>query len=447
MKSTLEQIVNAILYEGYILYPYRASSKKNQRERFTFGRVYPQIFSEKENGAEPCVMQAECLLRTNGKFPMLKLTLGFLQPVTREIGRLKNVLQQLSWDGDAQFENVAQLEVAGKTFRAWTEANERKVPVVVDDFKPFERTPFTFAANENRETICDDSGGIVGMIFRREESLEGLIEIKITIVQKELYRVCVRVVNLSPVNASEINLPEKILRRTFASTHFTLEAEDAEFVSLLETPPELKAFAEDCKNIGCWPVLVGDQATGERTTMLASPIILYDYPQIAPESAGEFFDGTEIDEMLALRVLTMSDAEKKEMQAEEFSRRILERTSSLNQKDFQSLHGTMHQLNAYGESFLNPAQRLEKVSIDGVELRVGDKVIIRPKRRADAFDLMLSGKLAVIEALEQNLEGEIHLAVVLKDDPGLDLGMARQPGHRFFYAPDEVEPVKVEVSA
>ena len=74
-------------------------------------------------------------------------------------------------------------------------------------------------------------------------------------------------------------------------------------------------------------------------------------------------------------------------------------------------------------------------------VQTGDRVRIRPKSRADAMDMMLDGKTAVVEAVEQDAEGKFHLALVLDDDPGKDLGMLRQPGHRFFYGIEEVEPV------
>src|SRR5205085_10237742 len=108
-------------------------------------------------------------------------------------------------------------------------------------------------------------------------------------------------------------------------------------------PERFKGHAGDCRNVGIWPVLVGDE--GERDTMLASPIILYDYPQIAPESQGDFFDGAEIDEILALRILTMTDDEKHEMRhADERSRQMLERTENLPPEHLMKLHGTLREL-------------------------------------------------------------------------------------------------------
>jgi hypothetical protein len=84
---------------------------------------------------------------------------------------------------------------------------------------------------------------------------------------------------------------------------------------------------------------------------------------------------------------------------------------------------------------------VECLLVDGVELRPGSRVRLRPRKGGDVFDLALAGKIAVIECIEQDYEGKCHFAVVLEDDPGRDMGMLRQPGHRFFFDPQEVEPV------
>ena len=83
----------------------------------------------------------------------------------------------------------------------------------------------------------------------------------------------------------------------------------------------------------------------------------------------------------------------------------------------------------------------ESVRIFGIELRVGDRVRLRPQKKADIIDMALTGKVAVIEAIEQDFEDHIQFAVVLDDDPGREFGMMRQPGHRFFFSPDEIEPM------
>ena len=93
---------------------------------------------------------------------------------------------------------------------------------------------------------------------------------------------------------------------------------------------------------------------------------------------------------------------------------------------------------------LEEKTELESVRVGGVEVKQGDRVRLSPRRGGDIFDIALAGKTAIVEAIEQDYEDKIHLAVVLEDDPGRDLGMMRQPGHRFFFALEEVEPLTLE---
>ena len=87
---------------------------------------------------------------------------------------------------------------------------------------------------------------------------------------------------------------------------------------------------------------------------------------------------------------------------------------------------------------------LTSVTAFGIELHVGDRVRIWPQKTADIMDMALKGKVAIIEAIDRDFEDKIHLAVVLEDDPGRDLGLLRQPGHRFFFSPHEVEPLSID---
>jgi hypothetical protein len=141
-----------------------------------------------------------------------------------------------------------------------------------------------------------------------------------------------------------------------------------------------------------------------------------------------------------LRVMTMTDAENEEMrQSDPRTRRILERTESLPEDQLLKMHGTVRELRSFDEDFFGDDQHLTEAEVNGVALRPGDRVKIKPKSRADIMDIALAGRIALIEAIEQDAEDRIHLALVLEDDPGKDLGFMRQPGHRFFYALDEVE--------
>ncbi len=444
--SLLDQIVSAVLYEGYILYPYRSSAKKN-RQRFTFGRVYPEAYSTSQNGAEPFVIQTECLLRSRTGTPTVNISTRFLHPMAREVAALSTSQSGAANGAEPPFQTVSELQVDGNLFQTWQEAVEREVkpaPLQLRGRSPCRLSfPFGFPSSRASEPIRDRKGGTVGRTLRRQPELAGVIEIATEFLDPEFFKVTVRVLNRTPVTDSELNDPSEVLMRTLVSTHTILKAEGAEWISLTDPPSNCRSAAASCKNIGTWPVLVGDEDKGDRDTLLSSPIILSDYPRIAPESAGSYFDGTEIDEMLTLRIMTMTDEEKREMrQVDEHARRLLERTEDLREDELLKMHGAMRTKRSFDEAFFGSKTKLQGVALGDVYLQPGDRVKIRPKARADIMDVALAGKTAVIEAVEQDAEARVHLALVLQDDPGKDLGLLRQPGHRFFYGLDEIEPLQ-----
>jgi hypothetical protein len=441
--ALLEKIVQAVLYEGYILYPYRASAKKN-RQRFTFGRVYPRDYSVAQEGAEPCEMQTECLVRALADEPVLKITVRFLHPMARAVGVLTAPVFEMPAKGEPSFELVDELSLGGKLYQTWQEAVERAVELSALPLREADSvsTEFRFASSRTLEPIRHEEQ-IVAVFLRRQAALVGAIQTSITRIDAEVCKVKVRISNETPVPAMDLENQDAIVRQTFASTHTVLEASGAEFISLLEPPNEYADAAAACANIHTWPVLAGDPKKAERDTMLSSPIILYDYPQIAPQSPGDLFDGAEIDEILTLRIMTMTDAEKMEMrQVDEQARKILERTEMLPPDHLLKMHGEMREVSAAPEEFFNPGNRLQTATVRGVQLKVGDRVRIRPRKRADIMDIALEGKIAMIEAIEEDVENGVHFALVLDDDPGRDLGLLRQSGHRFFYSADEVEPIE-----
>jgi hypothetical protein len=444
--STVDRIANAVLYEGYILYPYRASSRKN-RQRFTFGRVYPRAYGAAQKGAESFAMQTECLLRSHGEMPTLEVRVRFLHPMDRTIGLLSAPVQELPADIEADsFSLVPELQINDKLYQAWQEAVEREVrssPLPLDRVAGESLLlPFQFSGSLAFDPIRDRRDLVIGAIIRRQENLDGTIRVAAQPTEGQVYRISVRVENHTPMSTCDLDQQEEVLMRTFASTHTILESDRGEFLSLMDPPAAYVEASATCSNIGTWPVLVGEKQTGEAGTMLSSPVILYDYPEIAPESPGEFFDGTEIDEILTLRVLTMTDREKWEMsQGDERARQILNRTEALPEQDFWKMHGTIRGNKYSSEDFFNPTTRLNNVTVNGTDLMVGHRVRIRPKGRADVMDLALEGRIALVESIEQDAENRIYLALVLEDDPGKDLGMLRQPGHRFFYGTNEVEPL------
>jgi hypothetical protein len=443
--ALVDQVVQAVLYEGYILYPYRASSRKN-RQRFSFGRVYPEAYHLAQNGAEPCSMQTECLVE--GADARIEVIVRFLHPLARDIGVVEVPLDELpNPDRPDFFHEVPELEVDRTVYPAWQEVMERHARLEstpIADILAAPRTiPFSFPASRTIEPIRNRAGKIAGVIVRRQAEVSGRFEIAAERIDDSVARLTVRVLNTTAMTDTLLAQQDAVVMRTFASTHTILHVTGGAFISSLEPPDAYAQAVAACRNIGTWPILVGEEAARDRDCMVSSPIILYDYPKIAPESPGDLFDGGEIDEILTLRIMTMTDAEKNEMRRiDAQARTILERTESLSQEHLLKLHGVMKPTENLGEEFFNPATKAESVTVKGVALRKGDRVIIRPKKRADAFDMAAAGKVAVIESIEQDAEDQMHLALVLEDDPGKDLGFLRQPGHRFFYGVDEVEPVE-----
>ena len=180
--------------------------------------------------------------------------------------------------------------------------------------------------------------------MRTQQAIAGEIEIaanrQSAIGDRQLLKLSVVIRNLTPFADAESGSRDDALMHSFVSAHTILETQRGSFVSLLDPPDYYKTAASDCVNRGTYPVLVGDE--GDRDCVLSSPIILYDYPQIAPESAGDLFDGTEIDEILTLRIMSLTDDEKREMRsADELARKLLERTESMSPEQLMNLHGVM----------------------------------------------------------------------------------------------------------
>ena len=337
----VKRIADAVLYEGYILYPYRASAIKNQH-RFNFGTLYPRSYSDAGGGGEPWSLSTECLVR--GTQPTVEFHVRFLQLIDRQIARLASPLTELPWDGETSSEAVDVLHVGNQSYHAWQEACEREVVTperTIQEIVAQDREfSFEFSARQDREPIRDADGRVVGLIVRQQPPVAGAIKVAAEAIDPGVFKLKLSVSNATSLEDAAAERRDDALLHSFPSAHVVLMVRDGEFASLLDPPDELRTAALGCQNVGVWPVLAGDET--RRDMMLASPIILYDYPQIAPESAGDFCDGTEIDEMLALRVLTLTDDEKDEMRClDDRSRAILERTQSLPQEHFLKLHGAV----------------------------------------------------------------------------------------------------------
>ena len=343
--AAVEQIAKAVLYEGYLLYPYRRSSIKNQ-QRWNFGVLYPAAYAEAQSGADASTSQTECIIAGSAT-PALELRVRFLQLVERTVGKFDLPIAGIT--PEHQPVQVNRLEVDGMLFDPWQEAVEREIvlPLVFGETLNFQPTlhTFTFSAGKELEPIHNSAGRIAGVIIREHGELQVAVEVSAQSFSPDVFRITIRTHNLTHFTMTMDRDPsrEAALVSSLLSAHVVLGATSGHFVSLLEPPADLSDLVAQCRNVGTWPVLVG--AAGEQDTILSSPIILYDYPEIAPESAGDLFDGTEIDEILSLRIMTLTDDEKLEMrQSDDRARHILERTEALPPEQFMKLHGVVRSL-------------------------------------------------------------------------------------------------------
>jgi hydrogenase maturation protease len=264
VTDPVRAIADAVLYEGYLLWPYRRSALKNQR-RWTFGGVYPEAHS-RAHPDDASRMRTQVLLE--GDPADVDVTVRFLHVVRREDG--------------------------------WEEATERELAP----------GPVAIAAGDGWE------------------ALSGRIDVGAEALDDGRHRITVEIVNTTPWDGGP---RQDVLARTFCSTHTILRTATGAFVSAYDA-------GELCQSVGSWPVLVGEP--GARDVVLSSPIILEDHPRIAPESPGDLFDGGEIDGLLALNILALTDAEKAEMRATDpRAREILERTEGLTQDQLLRLSG------------------------------------------------------------------------------------------------------------
>jgi hypothetical protein len=343
--AVVEQIAKAVLYEGYMLYPYRPSSVKNQ-QRWNFGVLCPRSYSEVQKGSEAWTMQTECLV-DGSLMTGLEVRVRFLQLVARSIGELTMQVNDLAPGQIPESRWVEKLLLNGRVYQPWQEAVEREVRLPLYNLQGLgyrlEADAFTFPAEKQFEYLRNQGGQIVGVIVRERKSLCGAVEIMSEEVQDGVFKVSTRILNTTPFEATEHSTRDDALLSSMASTHTVLGVQDGRFISLLAPPEPLSEVVANCKNLGTFPVLVGEE--GRCDTLLSSPIILYDYPQIAPESAGDLFDGTEIDEILSLRILTLTDDEKREMsQSDERARQMLERTETMPVEQLMKLHGVLRGL-------------------------------------------------------------------------------------------------------
>ena len=428
--DAVRRIADAVLYEGYILYPYRASAAKN-RSRWQFGVLMPPGYAAADP-SETSFSQTECVFEHSGQ-PAVQITVRFLQ------------VQRRSTEPAA----------GGQAAPAWDEAVEREIEVSLGPDELLGEgltSEFTIAGGEDWEPLADQEGYAV----RRREPLAGEVCVRATTVPGpwRAVRLQVRVENRTAPGAVPEGRPDA-LPSALVAAHLIIAVSGGEFISMTDPPMWAKAAVAECENIGGWPVLA--DPGGGRGVMLSAPIILYDHPELAPESPGELYDGTEIDEILTLRTLALSDEEKLEARATDpRAAALIDRVESLDAQAMGRMHGTIRFPAAArtseppddpdpavpwwdpdAEAAVSPYT--DTVVIAGREVARGSRVRLRPgARRSDAQDIFLAGRVAEVQAVLLDVDDNPYLAVSLADVPDEDLRIAH--GRFLYFSTDEVEP-------
>ncbi|MGH9070036.1 MAG: hypothetical protein ACRDX8_02435 [Acidimicrobiales bacterium] len=527
------KVAEAVLYEGFVLYPYRASSVRNQ-VRWQWGVLAPAAFCDSDS-SEDWEMRTECIL-DGGPEATIWMRVQFLTLRARNVHELR---------GD-DFVPVPSLEVGDRLITTWDEATEHEVnfgPISIGrlGYEPAE-LPIDIAAEHETEMLTDPEGTLVGKVVLDRAAIKGRVLVRVAKCDSPfmMHRLTVEVHNLTEWSGPAAHRDE-VVRRSLLSVHTLIAVESGDFISHRDPP----AFARDavaaCDNKGTYPILADD----DDKIILSSRIILDDHPEVAPESEGDYCDATEYDEILSLMVLSLSDEEKREArQTDARSAAIIDRCDNMPPEVWKRLHGAIRSFSPVvgtdaadiGPADLGPAdlglagldpglaapgfgswpggdiqswsefdtvaaaqaaqaqgepsgQRgdagpgpddagpdparpgpgddagsgpgddvgpgsvpwwspeadksvhpmRDTVVIDGTVVSRGSRVRLRPRRSADAQDLFLAGRVALVEGVLNDVDGGVSLALSLPDDPATELH--QWYGRFLYFHPDECEPV------
>ncbi|MFJ4537264.1 hypothetical protein ACIP39_15050 [Streptomyces tibetensis] len=482
----LSAVADAVLYEGYLLYPYRRSSAKN-RVRWQFGVLFPRDWVEADGPVLPGVsgsadswyQQTECLLRIHRPdSARVRVRVRYLQMQRKQVEEAGRPVESLRSDD-------------GTVHLTFDEAlpRECEVEAPLDELLRGARTVAVGAtAGEDVEPLPEGTGRVV----RSREEIRAETTLTAERLSEDLCRIRVRTANTAPAPRPD-TARDEALRRALIATHTLVGGDGVEFVSLIDPPADLHAPVRACRNEFTFPVLGGEAGDTGRV-LLSAPIILPDHPQVAPESPGDLHDAAEIDEILTLRTMLLTDEEKREARATDpRAAAILDRVDTMPQEVFERLHGAVRSLTpsaptaptgrpltpvtptAPADHPLTPvtptasagqpptsltptasgdrpawwqegaddglSPTTDTVLVDGVRLGGGSRVRLRPRGRgADAQDMFLAGRTAEVAAVFHDVDGSVHLAVTLDDDPAAELN--NWYGRFHYFRPDELEPLE-----
>lgn len=470
------KVAETVLYEGYILYPYRASHGKNQaRVRWQFGVLVPRSAAGDGTGpgeatvsgaTESWYSQTETIADAP-EGSEVEVHLRFLQLQARRVEAL---------DPDGAYRPVEELKVGDGLAVTWDEGVERQLVA---------RFPLR-ALSEAEQTVPLDLAGAEeiedlpnGRIVRRREPLSLLLRASCDDLPGPYGITRLRLVVENVTDWVEEGAGrETVLARSALATHLVAQLSAGSFVSLVDPPEWAKPAAGSCVNVRLWPCVMGG-----RDIVLSSPMVLPDEPELAPESPMDLFDGLENDELLALRIQTLSDEEKVQVRATDpKAAAILDLADNMPPEIYERLHGAIRSfdvrpragapaepaasIEAVPELWTDTEGRLQEkvprpdgpapifdpavdasfdpdtdtVEIAGTTVGKGSRVrLAPPPGGSDAQDLFLVGREATVNGVFFDAEDEPYLAVTLDDDPGADLWVWH--GRFLYFKPSEVVPL------
>ena len=400
-------VADAVLFEGYALYPYRPTSTKNQL-RWQFGVLAPRAASE-ATGCDPFWLESQCLVaggaaaRVEGKLRFLRLRRRRVEGPTAR--------------------RIASLEVDGKLLLPWDEGELCELDFAHPLAAASATHPSASTATSPRSRSTTRAGSASpGCGARARRSA---LTLRITVEPAggaRLRRLVVRVENDSACAEARAPRDETLIAATLG-THLLLAVSDGEFVSLIDPPAEAAAAAARCKNVGTYPVLAGEP--GRRDLLLSAPVILYDHPEVAPESPGDLFDATEIDEIL---IAAHAPAHRRGEAAG--ARHRPARGGDHRSRRPAAGGGVGAACTA--PSAIRAGGR--SLRIGEVSVAAGSRVRLRPgPRRSDAQDMFLEGRTATVQEVKRGIDGRDCLAVTVDDDPAAELHLWHGRYH-YFYA-------------
>jgi hypothetical protein len=458
------RVADAILYEGYLLYPYHKAAQKNQ-VRFQFGVLMPPGYDMVDR-SEASSCQTECLAECQAD-AQVQVIVRFLQlqrrtavPSSPEAPEGESVRPDTGSGPAAGAVTVDDAEYS--SFDEAAEREQRATAAVQELLGAGACYEFHVPAGEATQQLTDSNGEVAGLLVRQWAALDGVIRLRAQRVAGpfQALRLTVQLENTTMPSAPLRNRDDG-LRRALIAAHSLIGLDGGKFLSMTDPPEWATAAVAACQNTGTWPVLAGPDDCAN--LMLSSPVILYDHPEVAAESAGDLFDATEIDEILTLRTLALTDAEKRLARATDSrAAELLDRIDDMPPEVLERMHGAIRYLRSgsAGGAVAGASQVTDRPSvpwwdpgsdasvspeadhvlIDGIRVARNSRVLMQPgSRRADAQDLFLTGREAIVEAVLFDVDGQVHLAVTPADDPAADLH--RSHGRFLYFAPDEVVPV------